>query len=99
MRSKHHLVWLTEAYFGCCVVSRADQAADEAAIRALGEKYVESYNRRDSRTMAEMWSPEAVYMDPTTREGVVGREEIAKQFDYAFAGSEDAKLAISIESI
>jgi uncharacterized protein (TIGR02246 family) len=77
----------------------ANQAADEAAIRANGDKYVEAYNRRDSRTMAGMWSPEAVYMDPTTGEGVVGREAIAKQFDYAFAGSEDAKLAISIESI
>jgi uncharacterized protein (TIGR02246 family) len=77
----------------------ADQAADEAAIRANGDKYVEAYNRRDSKTMAGMWSPEAVYMDPTTGEGVVGRDAIAKQFDYAFAGSEDAKLAITIESL
>jgi uncharacterized protein (TIGR02246 family) len=74
-------------------------ADDEAAIRANAGKYVESYNRRDSRTMAGMWSPEAVYMDPTTGEGVVGRDAIAKQFDYAFAGSEDAKLAVNIDSI
>ena len=99
MRTKHYLLWMTAAYFAFGVGARADQAADEATIRANGEKYVEAYNRRDSKTMAEMWSPEAVYMDPTTGEGVVGREAIAKQFDYAFAGSEDAKLALSIDSI
>jgi uncharacterized protein (TIGR02246 family) len=76
-----------------------DATAEEAAIRANAEEYVESYNRRDSKTMASMWSPDAVYMDPTTGEGVVGRDAIAKQFDYAFAGSEDAKLKIDIESI
>jgi uncharacterized protein (TIGR02246 family) len=77
----------------------ASTSADEAAIRAMAEKYVEAFNRRDSRTMAGMWSPEAVYMDPTTGEGVVGREAITKQFDYAFAGAEDAKLDVTIESI
>jgi uncharacterized protein (TIGR02246 family) len=76
-----------------------DRDAEEAAIRANADKYVEAYNRRDSRTMASMWSPEAVYMDPHTGEGVVGRDAIAKQFDYAFAGSEDAKLEVDIDSI
>lgn len=73
--------------------------ADEATIRANAEKYVEAYNRRDSATMAQMWSPEAVYMDPRTGEGVVGREAIKEQFDYALAGQEDAKLAVTIDSI
>ena len=38
-------------------------------------------------------------MDPRTGEGVVGREAIKEQFDYALAGQEDAKLAIAIESV
>jgi uncharacterized protein (TIGR02246 family) len=80
-------------------VAAADQAADEAAIRANVDKYVESYNRRDSKSMAGMWSPEAVYQDPSTGEGVVGREAIAKQLDDVFAGAEDAKLAVTIDSI
>jgi uncharacterized protein (TIGR02246 family) len=46
-----------------------------------------------------MWSPDAVYQDPSTGEGVVGREEIANQLDYVFAGAEDAKLAVTIDSI
>lgn len=85
-----------------CGLSRcvaADQAADEAAIRDNVQKYVESYNRRDSKTMASMWSPDAVYQDPSIGEGIVGREAIAQQLDYVFAGSEDAKLEVTLDSI
>lgn len=78
---------------------RADQAADEAAIRNNAAKYVEAYNRRDSKTMASMWSPDAVYTDSSTGERVVGRDAIAKQLDHAFAGAEDAKLKVNISSI
>jgi uncharacterized protein (TIGR02246 family) len=79
--------------------ARADQAADEKAIRDNCDKYVELYNRRDSKSMADMWSPDAVYQDPSTGEGVVGREAIAKTLDEVFAGSEDAKLAVTIDSV
>lgn len=75
------------------------QAADEATIRSNAEKYVEAYNRRDSASMAKMWSPDAVYMDPRTGEGVVGREAIKELFDYILAGQEDAKLVVTIDSI
>ncbi|MDZ4657213.1 MAG: SgcJ/EcaC family oxidoreductase [Bythopirellula sp.] len=85
------------------VVEATSEAAapvdDEAIIRANAEKYVESYNRRDTQTMSSMWSPEAVYMDPRTGEGVVGREAIEELFDYILAGQEDAKLVVTIDSI
>lgn len=77
----------------------SSMAGDEAAIRANADKYVEAYNRRDSRTMASMWSPDAVYLDPDTNERYVGSEAIAKHFDDVLAGSEDAKLAVTIDSI
>jgi uncharacterized protein (TIGR02246 family) len=72
---------------------------DEAMIRENASKYVEAYNRRDSRTMAEMWSPDAVYMDPTTNVRIVGRDAIAEHFQSVLAGSEAAKLAIMIDSV
>lgn len=81
------------------LLTEPNTAADEATIRDNAMKYVEAYNRRDSATMASMWSPEAIYMDPRTGEGVVGRDAIKEQFDYALAGQEDAKLAITIDSI
>jgi uncharacterized protein (TIGR02246 family) len=103
MRHKLFVAVLFVAQWVTVVAVQAQDAsqpsADEAAIRANAQKFVEAYNRRDSQTMSKMWSPEAVYMDPTTGEGVVGREKIAKQFDYAFAGAEDAKLAVNIASI
>jgi uncharacterized protein (TIGR02246 family) len=79
--------------------AEADTSADEEAIRECVAKYVEAYNRRDSKTMASCWSPEAVYMDPETGEGIVGQDEIAKHFDHQFAGAEDAKLVVVIDSI
>jgi uncharacterized protein (TIGR02246 family) len=91
--------FLPALFLGTQSSVRADQAADEAAIRANAEKYVESYNRRDSRTMASMWSPDAIYTDSSTGESVTGREAIAKQLDYVFAGAEDAKLSVHVDTI
>jgi len=103
MRHKLFMAVMMVAQCASFAATRAQDAsqpsADEATIRANAQKFVEAYNRRDSQTMASMWSPEAVYMDPSTGEGVVGRDEIAKQFDYALAGAEDAKLAVTIDSI
>jgi uncharacterized protein (TIGR02246 family) len=90
---------VTAVFLGLGALARANQAEDEAAIRANAEKYVEAYNRRDTNTMASMWSPDAVYMDSATGEGVVGREAIATQLNHAFAGAEDAKLKVTIDSI
>src|SRR6476620_12433882 len=85
------------AVLALCIGSSAmaaDQSRDEAAIRANCEKYVEAYNRRDSRTMASMWSPEAVYIDAETGEKAVGHEAIAKQLDHELDGDDAAKLTI-----
>src|SRR4051812_30261023 len=94
------LTWV--GFFLMCLVTspvRADQAADEAAIRANAKKYVELYNRRDSKSMADMWSPDAVYTDASTGESTVGREAIAKQLDHTFAGADDAKLYVHVDSV
>jgi uncharacterized protein (TIGR02246 family) len=99
MKAKHFLIAFVAANLAIASIAFADQAADEATIRANAAKYVESYNRRDSKTMASMWSPEAVYIDDETGEKAVGRDAIAKQLDDEFAGSEDAKLTVHIDSI
>src|SRR3954468_19147406 len=100
MHAKHFLTLVVATYLAFMTTTgRADQAADEATIRANAAKYVESYNRRDSKTMASMWSPEAVYIDDETGEKAVGREAIARQLDQEFAGDEDGKLTIHINSV
>ena len=99
MRARHILSMLVAAYLVTTTTVLADQTADEATIRANAAKYVELYNRRDSKSMAAMWSPDAVYINDETGEKAVGLEAIAKQLDYEFAGAEDAKLSINIESV
>jgi ketosteroid isomerase-like protein len=59
-------------------IARADQAADEAAIRKNDAAYVEAYNKNDAKAVAALWSPEAVYVDPETGEESVGRDQIEK---------------------
>src|SRR3954468_1254900 len=100
MHAKHFLTLVVATYLAFMTTTgRADQAADEATIRANAAKYVESYNRRDAKTMSSMWSPDAVYTDDSSGESAVGREAIQKQLDHTFAGAEDAKLKITIDSI
>ncbi len=72
---------------------------DEQSIRANAGKYVELYNRRDAKGMADMWSPEAVYTDSTSGDRFTGREAIAEHFAYVFAGMEDAKLAVTVDTV
>ena len=89
----------------CCMsgyvtnACRADQADDEAAIRKSDVAYVEAYNKHDAKALAELWSPEAVYVDPETGEEAVGREEIEKEFAETFKGLKDAKLEVDVKSI
>jgi uncharacterized protein (TIGR02246 family) len=77
----------------------ADQAADEAAIRKNAEAYVAAYNKHDAKALAAMWSPDAVYLDPSTGDAAVGREEIEKAFVETLAESKEAKLEVTVESV
>jgi uncharacterized protein (TIGR02246 family) len=79
--------------------SRADQAEDEALIRRNAEAYVAAYNNRDAKALAAMWSPEAVYSDPSTGESAVGREAIEKVFAGTLADLGDARLEVDVKSI
>jgi len=78
---------------------RASQTADESMIRQNAEAYAKAYNDRDAKTLASMWSPDAVYSDPSTGDSAVGREEIEKLFADVLAGLGEAKLAVEVESV
>src|SRR5262245_16339991 len=80
-------------------ICRADQTEDEAAIRKSDDAYVEAYNKHDAKAVAELWSPEAVYVDPDTGEEADGREAIQKEFEQTFAESGDAKLELDVKAI
>jgi len=74
-------------------------APSEAAIRESAPAYVRAFNAHDSKALADQWSPEAVYINRSSGEEVVGREAIAAQFDALFQAQPDLKLDVSVESI
>ena len=89
----------------CCTswllphTGQAGQAEEEAAIRKNAEAYVAAYNQHDAKALAALWSPEAVYMDPSTGESVVGRDEIEKVFTEVFGNLGEAKLEVEVKSV
>src|SRR6476620_11442426 len=76
-----------------------DQSADEAAIRKMVDSYVQAFNRHDAKSLADHWSPDAVYLNRTTGEEVVGRAAIAEQFSALLMEQPALKAEVSVESI
>ena len=50
-------------------------------------------------SLADHWSPDAVYLNRTTGEEVVGRTAIAEQFRALFEEQPELKLEVNVESI
>jgi len=76
-----------------------DQSADEAAIRKMVNSYVEAFNRHDAESLADHWSPDAVYLNRTTGEEVVGRAAIVEQFRTLLKEQPKLKVEVNVESI
>lgn len=77
----------------------ARQATDETAIRNAVTDYSAKFNAGDAKGLAALWSPDAVYTNPTTGEQVEGRAEIEKQFTAIFTQAKGAKLVAKTESV
>src|SRR5262245_20304161 len=77
----------------------SDQAADEAAIRKTVASYMEAFNRHDAKALADHWSPDAVYLNRSTGERVVGRTAIAEQFTALFKEQPALKLEVNVASV
>jgi uncharacterized protein (TIGR02246 family) len=94
--------WFPLAIYFCLVTTCtlcADQAEDEATIRKSVDAYVVAYNNRDAEKLASFWSPDAVYLNPETGDEVVGHEAIKEQFANIFAGQDDGKLSVDVQSV
>lgn len=91
------IVCSTVCFIANC--SLADQAEDESAIRENAKAYTAAYNKHDAKALAAFWSPDAVYMVPSTGDAAVGREEIEKAFTDVLAELGKAKLDVEVESV
>jgi uncharacterized protein (TIGR02246 family) len=77
----------------------SDQSADEAAIRKAAASYAEVFNKHDAKSLADHWSPDAVYTNRTTGEEVVGRAAISEQFTALFKEQPAVKLEVNVASV
>jgi uncharacterized protein (TIGR02246 family) len=80
-------------------LAHGDPAADEAAIRKSDDAYVQAFNKKDAKALADLWSPDAVYVNRTTGEEVTGRLAIGEQFTALFKAQPALKLEVNTESI
>src|SRR6476660_3778225 len=76
-----------------------NQSTDEAAIRKAAASYVEAFNKHDARALADLWSPDAVYLNRSTGEEAVGRDAIAAQFTALFKEQPEVKLEVNVASV
>jgi uncharacterized protein (TIGR02246 family) len=76
-----------------------DLEASEAAIRQGAASYMEAFNKHDAQAIADLWSPDAVYLNRSTGEEVIGRDAIAKQFAALFTEQPELKLEVAVTSV
>lgn len=92
-------VW---ALCGACLILpplRADQAADEAAIRESVASYVAAFNAQDAPALAAHWSDHGIYQNPLSGVEVSGRKAIEEEFAAVLKELKGAKLSVNVASI
>lgn len=72
---------------------------DDADIRQAVAAYVDAFNQHDGEKLADLWSPEAVYLNRLTGEKVTGRTAIAEQFAAIFKDKPELKMSVKTEAI
>ena len=77
----------------------AKSSEAEAAVRLAVDAYVQAFNARDAKTLAELWSPQAVYVSRSSGDQIVGREALIEEFSATFKGDDLPTLAVTTESV
>jgi uncharacterized protein (TIGR02246 family) len=78
--------------------SRPGPSADEQAIRAVDEAFVRSYNQRDSKALAALFTEDAEAIE-AEGERLQGRDRIERRLAETFAASPGVTIALEIASI
>lgn len=92
------LAVLIVAVFAQLAVADEEPSADEKAIRAAIQSYVDAFNKHDAQAVAAHWTAGGEFITPAGKV-VTGREELEKEFTAYFAEAKDAKLEIGEPSI
>ncbi len=77
----------------------AQDIPDDSPIHEATESYVSAFNARDAKTLADHWSPQAVYISRTTGDRLTGRDAIAEDFAKLLSEENPPTLAAVTESV
>lgn len=93
------LTCLLSLAIGGANLADASEQEDRVAIEQRIESYVAAFNQRNSKLLAEHWSPEGIYISQLDGSSVSGREALEQEFAAQFAEAENARLEVTTESI
>jgi len=72
---------------------KADPAADEKAVRAAIQSYVDTFNKHDAKALAAHWTLTGEFITPAGQQ-LKGQEQLEQEFAANFADSKDVKLEV-----
>jgi len=73
--------------------------ADEAAVKAFLQSYVEAFNRQDLPAVVGMWAENAAYVDRATGQRTEGRAAVRADLEKVFGKPAKMRLAGTIEKV
>jgi len=92
--------------FSCCFLllaacsfSSSENPNGEESIRKNAKSYVDTFNQKNSKKLAEFWAEDAEFINPITGVELKGRKEIEEEFSDMFMQMDNLKLEIAIDSI
>jgi len=73
--------------------------SDTDDVKQVINSYVEAYNKKDAKKIANYWSEEAVFINPRTKDAIQGRQNLEKFFADRFKNLGNYNLKANIDSV
>lgn len=74
-------------------------AADPIGLAAALSGYVAAFNKHDAQAVANLWTPQGLYVDKTTGARTEGHDALIADFRALFAASPDVVLSGKIDAV
>lgn len=81
------------------VFADSNNSVEESKLRQDAKNYSNIFGKGDARGLAQFWTEDAVYINPTSGESVKGRAAIIQEYTHWFNQLHANKTDISIEEI
>jgi uncharacterized protein (TIGR02246 family) len=92
------LLCLSTLFLLAAPFARAEDAAEEKALKARAEEFIAAFDKGDTKALAAFWTEDGDYIDQAGHV-MSGREAIQAAFEKQFAAVKRAKLRILTKSL